>query len=394
MGQIGYDSSGQVYTETLVQVKHSNFSWPSKSRGRAAEFAHSCRAGPGATSLYDMALHSFLANSGTVTASTLVGLPWTHAAKLWDAVHRHQLDSVQIWQAFTSAFPDSPSKSGLKRKTKRLSDAQDLPLQVFLAPMQSITPDWLTVLTLQGLRLDRGALIQGISRLTNLVVLTIDKGVTYGSGLGFDDGILRDWGRHVMENPTEKPLSMLRILNVVRQAQITNHCFEYLSMLPCLSILTFDRCSVEPQAMQFVDTFDWFCVATQALADVDSSTFFASHKSRMSWRALVKRILSLADIEDEAAKKVKELRALDSIPHLHLILGSDLGPADNLLRMSQRFNDTQTFVRATKKDERKDMGRKRHVRDPSLEANQLPRSRVVRGAKQQDIGDALAAFIT
>ncbi len=75
--------TGQVYTEVTCRVGPMAAHWVRKTRGSTNGARRFRSIGPGCASLEDMAIHSVVANSSSLTAEAMQEIPWFIAQKIW-----------------------------------------------------------------------------------------------------------------------------------------------------------------------------------------------------------------------------------------------------------------------------------------------------------------------
>lgn len=182
-----HDDSGQVFTEISCPGGPMTADWAWKTRGSSREAGSFRSLGSGCSSLVNMAIRCALFHSYDITAESLVGVPWEVASHVWqrlidsyaiasgrciantDESPCRQLDSLQNWKAFASAYPLDFNPS-LKRR-HQIIDRPNMGLGEYIKPISSTKFDWISFLTLSYITCSRTDLVK-ISHLPNLGVLT------------------------------------------------------------------------------------------------------------------------------------------------------------------------------------------------------------------------------
>ena len=365
--------------------------WAWKTRGSVQKYMNYETPTPGCASLIKMAVRSFLIHSPTIATSSLVGLPWELGSLLWDNIVLAQLDSVKVWQAFASAYPDAPCKT-VKRRSIHIPN-QSLPLNLYTEPMLSIATHWLAILTLENITLPRSTLIQCLSRLTNLAVLTLGTGLACDPGVGLDDNVIRAWGRHAKESDNGQAFGLLKVLNMRWQPSITSRAFVYLQPLPRLAVVNVHRCGIPYDDIHVARDAGW---SYHSPDDTPSAVFERADKVGFpNWDSIAHASLKLATTLGESTVASKGAAATDDLPRLHLMLGRTQGLPANV-GGRKMDGEMMAFVRdpqhRTETDGRLEGNHKRHRSDSDAPARKSRKRSNIRFYKQPEMYDVLRSF--
>ena len=366
--------------------------WAWSTRGSTRGCVDYKSRDPGCSPLTQMAIRSFLVHSSALTPPSLEGLPWGLASILWNSVVKAQLDSVKVWQTFVSAYSHVPFNN-MKRNIKRINQP-DLPLNIYTEPLLSPDLNWLAILTLQNLSVPRSTLIQCLSRLINLAVLTVDKTGFCPSGPCVDDNLVREWTRHAAESEDGKAFSALRVLNMRMQPAITIRSFERLRALPQLSIINVYESGVGYNDTDAVGKAGW----RWRSPDYSPSAIFERQDERdtPSWDSIAHASLKLArSLESGSMAHRKTADTLTIPPCLHLILGrgqpwlADLGDRSLKWGMLTFVRDPDCRLNTFGRSER---GQKRLHSEVESQCKTSQRKPNMRPSKQPPMGDVLSSL--
>ena len=384
-----YDKdSGQVYTETVCKAGPMTADWIWGTRGSTHKYKHYKSRGLGCSPLIQMTIRSFLLHSSTLTSSSLEGLPWELASILWSSLVEARLESVRIWQIFVSAYPNVPPKT-MQRKIERVNEP-DYSLNFYTEPLLSPGLKWLAILTLQNLSVPRrSTLIQCLSRLINLAVLTIEKTEFNHSGSCVDDNLVREWTRHATESEDGKAFGELRVFNLGMQPAITTRSFGFLRSLPRLSVINMYDSGVDYHDQNAVKKAGWRWLNPDPSFPSAIFEDQCEHDT-LSWDSVAHASLKLANTLEMAALPQKAFEAFRIPPCLHLMLGRS-----RPLRLPWPWR-MRTFVRdpehALDVHGQPKTGQKRLCNEDQSYSKTAQKKANLRPSTQPSMGDILRSF--
>lgn len=277
-----------------------------------------------------MAIRSVLFQSHGITAESLDGVPWEIASHVWRRLvdsyatafkqrtadtndgRCRQLDSLQVWKAFASAYPLELDKS-LKRR-HQIIGRPNMRLGDYMKPLCSHRFDWITFLTLSNILCSRTDLVQ-VSQLPNVGVLTIGPNVL-AEDIGLDDSIVRSWARTA---ETSDAFSMLRVFSCRSQQQITQAVFSHLNRLPALALFNVEDCGLGPQHRVDALHYGWQYKTGNHLSDL----LVKGGTTRASWDSVMHACFQLGGSVSKGAITAEGVEAIDGLPRLHLSLGGN-----------------------------------------------------------------------
>ena len=361
--------------------------WAWKTRGSIEEYEKYRQRNLGCDSFTKMAIRCFLVHCPNLTASSLEGLPWVYGKLLWDHIIKAQLDSIKVWQAFASVYPKTI------RRTVKYIPEQRLPLYLYTEPLLSPSLHWLSILTLENITVLRSTLIQTLSRLTNLGVLTFGEGLACDPGVGIDDNVMRAIGRHAAESDDGQAFGILRVLNLRMQPSITSRVLGYLRPLPMLAVINVHRCGIPYHDVRTAEKVGW---KYHRANDTPSAIVeVADEPGIPSWDSVAHASLSLAKTLEEKTVTKDAADAIDGLPRLHLKLGQsshsfplhqDWPPGRGML----------TLVRnpgyCPETDDQHERSNKRHRSGSDPPAEEPKKKSKLRPSRQPEMCDLLRNF--
>ncbi|KAL6721117.1 hypothetical protein ACLMJK_000217 [Lecanora helva] len=354
-----YDDSGQVFTEVSCRGTPMTSDWAPK-RSTSAD----CK--------FDLAKADGLVCEKHKNKKI---------ERLADWCFRRQLDSIQTWKAFASAYQfqsDVPSK-----RKHQIIDNPILKLRDYVNPVSSPSMEWITFLTLSHITCSRTDLVQ-LAQLPNIGALTIGPKLL-AEDVGVDDGIIRSWAR-TLEN--SKACGMLRVLSFRSQKHITQRVFGYLAHFPVLTILNFQDCGLGLKHKSDAHKFGWRYKTERAVGDY----LVRSENSKANWDSLMHAQFQLAGLYSRIAESVT---TTDSLPRLHLTLGGpsygttvNMKDTDSALSFYRTFRSSiQTSGMAAPSSSKRSFGHS-HPPDP-IRVSKRP---TIRASKQQHMEALLTDF--
>ncbi|KAL2045496.1 hypothetical protein N7G274_001924 [Stereocaulon virgatum] len=377
-GNTHFDDSGQVFTEKTCPAGPMTADWVWKTRGSSRQARFHRSMGPGCSSLFDMAIRSALDNSSDITAESLQGLPWDVAGLLWQRIIAAQVDSVNVWKAFASAYPHE-ADTALKSKYHAIPDP-DMGLFDYIKPMTSPSFSWITFLTLSNIGCSRATLIQ-VSQLVNLGNLTLGPGIQ-APDIGIDDSIIRNWGRLAAES---NAFSLLRILHVRQQKEITSRVFTHFNQFPALVLFNVEGCNLGSQEIATAQQHGW-----KYKTGIEMCNRLVKCSARgPNWNSIVHDCFRLGG--DLSAEKLTDesLPAANDLPVFHLSIG-DAGRGG--LMDATGCQSMRCYYRTTK-EHREDSERLAKKRLLTETKAKVPHKKpTVRASKHQNMEDLLTDF--
>ena len=229
---------------------------------------------------------------------------------------RSQLDSVQVWKTFASAFPlELPPSSKCKR---HVIERPNMRLGDYIKPASSSSLDWITFLTLSNISCARIDLIK-ISQLPNVGVLAIGPEVL-AEDHGLDDGLIRTWARAAV---TADAFSVLRVFCCRSQKNITPRVFSYITQFPALTILNVEDCDLNHQHKSDALGYGWKYRAGEVLRDC----LVRSCTGGTDWDSGTHASFQLGGSSCREVLTAEAVNAIDQLPRLHLSIGGSLRAA-------------------------------------------------------------------
>lgn len=252
-------------------------------------------------------------------------------------------------------------------------------MDAYLKPLVSSSFRWIVHLTISNLDFSR-AEIAGLSRLVNLGALTIGNSPT---GTFLDDGIIRAWARAATEVGA---FSMLRVLLLKTQKEITPQSFAYLNQFPSLALFNTENCNLGPRTKAAALALGWKHRTGKDLQEF----LIKGGLTKSSWDSTVLAMFRQAGAYNTDHFGQESVEAIDSLPVLHFGLGRlPQGAAlaltlDGRMRCFQRLcqKKRQTHAATVKRSLCDDQ-------DSSTVPAKKPRVRI---SKLKDFGDLLTGF--
>lgn len=258
----------------------------------------------------------------------------------------------------------------------------------YTKPLISPSFQWITFLTLSNITISRQHLIN-LGNLVNVGVLTIGTGVLTPDG-GLEDGVVRAWGRAAVEADA---FSLLRVLNLRHQRHVTPKVFQYLHDFPLLSLFNLEDCSLGPKDKQAAMVAGWRYKTGKMLNDF----LPVLGKVDATWDSVVHACFRAGGAYGVATVTAEGVDAINSLPVLHFTIGaSPAATSDAGLNASGNYK-LQCFERIARWVPPKTANPKAAKRPSNAVATSEGQSRkkpMLRGSRQQDMGDLLTGFGT
>lgn len=221
---------------------------------------------------------------------------------------RRRLDTVQTWKVFASTYPGCTDKDLSHRC--HVIEKPIIPMEAYVKPLLSLSFHWIVHLTISNF-LSCRAEIAGLSKLVNLGALTIGGSPT---GTFLDDGIIRAWARAATEVGA---FSMLRVLILKAQKEITPQCLAYLDQFPSLALFNTENCLLGPRTEAEALALGWKHRTGKDLTDF----LIKGGLTDASWDSTVRALFRQAGAYNADHLGQESVDAIDSLPVLHFCLG-------------------------------------------------------------------------
>lgn len=373
--------SGQVYIETITRECPMTAEWAWKTIGSSRDAKRFRSRGPGCASLTNMAIRCAVANSLSITPKSLKTVPWQAGKGIWSRIVAYKLDSIRIWKVFASAYLGEDDET-LNQKEHVILRPEGS-FSNYLTPLISPSFHWITFLTLSFITCSRIDLLQ-LSRLVNLGVLSICEKVNC-SDVGFDDSIIRSWGRAAAES---NAFSMLRVLNCRSQREITPRVLTYLNDFSSLALFAVEDCNIGPRDKKLALGLGW-----HYKTGVDLSKFLLeAGATNSTWHTVIRACFRGSGSFSAERVTAEGVAAVDALPVLHFSLGGAVPDAvldvtgNHSMRVFQRVKGHVIVpVNPIK-------GLKRPAGQTSGSANQAHKKPMMRSTKQQSMENMLKEF--
>ena len=254
-----------------------------------------------------------------------------------------------------------------------------MPLGLYVKPLSSPSFHWIVHLSILDVTYSRAELFS-LSKLVNIGALSIGSS---RSGSSIEDRIIRAWARAATETGA---FSMLRVLILKAQKDITPQSFVYLNQFPSLTLFNTEDCNLGPKTKAEALALGWKYRTGKRLTDflVNGGLTNASWDSIM--HASFRQAGSLT--ADRMGKEAIE--AIDSLPVLHFCLGCppkeaalELKTAEGM-RCFQRVNETESQRQSTVAN--------RQLADDHRLHMQPAKRPMIRTTKLRDYGDLAMEF--
>lgn len=283
-----------------------------------------------------------------------------------------ELDSLHLWKAFACAFPDEVDSSIKRRQHVILQP--NMSLGDYTKPLISHSFQWITFLTLSNVTISRNDLIS-LSNLTNVGVLTIGHCILTPD-VGLEDGVVRAWGRAALEADA---FSLLRVLNLRQQRQVTQRTFQYLQDFPSLSIFNLDDCSLGPKDKQAALTAGWRYRTGNILND------FLPEPGKVdaTWDSVAH-----ACFRDEGAYGI-DSTAINSLPVLHFTIGATTSDAGLNASVNYKLQCYERIVNWTAPQKGSLQPMKRPIDATAMSGGRPRKKPMLRASRQESLGDLL-----
>ena len=209
-------------------------------------------------------------------------------------------------------------------------------LEGYIKPLVSASFQWITFLTLSNVTVSRRDVIN-LSTLVNLGALTIGSGVLTPD-VGLEDGIVRAWARAAAD---AEVFSLLRVLNLRNQKDVTARIFQYLHDFPSLSVVGLDGCSIGVKNKQIAMSFGW----RYTTGKMPNEHLAGSDKVDATWDSVTHACFRAAGAYSIETVTAEGVEAVNALPMLHLAVGAATSDAE--LNASGNYK-LQCFERVAK----------------------------------------------
>lgn len=290
--------------------------------------------------------------------------------------HR-RLDSLHTWKAFAATYPGDADK-GLDHKFHMIEEP-NLPLNVYVKPLLSLSFHWIVHLTVSKFAFSRAEIV-GLSKLVNLGALSIGESPT---GIFLDDNIIRAWARAATEDGA---FSMLRVLILKAQKDITPQSFAYLYQFPSLALFNTENCNLGHKTKAEALALGWRYRTGKDLTDF----LIKGGLLNASWDSTVQALFHQAGSYNADHFGRESVEAIDSLPVLHFCLGRPPEKAALDLTTNERMRCFQRICQKIPQSQNAIV--KRPLLDEPDSKIMPAKKPKVRTAKFKDFGDLLLGF--
>ncbi|KAF2717221.1 hypothetical protein K431DRAFT_288742 [Polychaeton citri CBS 116435] len=235
-----YDwQSGLVYTEHLAQPPRSYPKFGAAC-GKRPRYVAPCR---GTQKLQDIALRKVLCNLEQLTLENLEPLQDLLRERLWEAIKRHRLDTLDIWKLFLCL--------GVHIEDRVLHIHEGIVSGDVVRSISSPTCTWLTDLAIDDVQNADPTHLADLANIVNLRSL-----ILVGNARGITDRLVRSWAE-LVENQDPKPFSKLQMLYVHGQRHLTPHAFRPVTAFPALTIFCTSYCGIKRTDTTIAEELGW-----------------------------------------------------------------------------------------------------------------------------------------
>lgn len=260
----------------------------------------------------------------------------------------------------------------------------NMTLESYTKPLVSASFQWITFLTLSDVTISRRDLIN-LSNLVNLGALTIGSGVLTPD-VGLEDGVVRAWARAAADT---EAFSLLRVLNLRNQKDVTARVFQYLLDFPSLAIVGLAGCSIGIKNKQIAMSFGWRYTTSKML----NEHLPGSGEGDATWDSVTHACFRAGGAYSAETVTAEGVEAVNALPMLHFALGTATSDAE--LNASGNYK-LQCFERIAKwTPPVSNLEAQKRPIDAVDKSKGLPRKKpMLRASKQQIMGDLLMGFGT
>lgn len=258
-------------------------------------------------------------------------------------------------------------------------------LESYVKPLVSASFQWITFLTLSNVTISRRDLIN-LSTLVNLGALTIGSGVLTPD-VGLEDGMVRAWARAAAE---AEAFSLLRVLNLRNQKDVTPRVFQYLHDFPSLSIVGLDSCSIGVKNKQIAMSFGWKYTTGKML----NEHLPDSGEGDATWDSVTHACFRAGGTYSIEIVTAEGVEAVNALPMLHFALGAVTSDAELNASGNYKLQCYERVAKWTPPSVSNLEAQKRPI-DAVDRSECLPRKKpMLRASKKQTMGDLLVGFGT
>ena len=128
------------------------------------------------------------------------------------------------------------------------------------------------------------------------------------------EGIIRGWGKTTLSTDA---FSLLRVLNLCSQKDITASVFAHLNLFPALSVFNVEDCNLLAQFRQAARNYGWGYWAGKDLGD----WFLKSGATGTIWNLILHASFQLGGAIGKEVFKAKDVEKINNIPVFHMCVG-------------------------------------------------------------------------
>lgn len=233
--------SGLVFNERIIamqqQCRHEK-----KHKHNKTFVAPIRSASDGPRSLVDMAKNTLFRNMDKLDHTALQHLPPSMIDQLWTSITDSAADSLHAWQVFARTGIFDNKKMKKKKKSARRMNMSCMKPECLMDIASSPEMSWLTNLTVGSVAMDMGAAlsISQIPNIRNIHIQACQPGIDRERS-PFTDRLLRSWAADATDRGA---MSLLEMIFMDDQLEITTNALRYLGAFPKLNMFTVRDCGI------------------------------------------------------------------------------------------------------------------------------------------------------
>ena len=241
---------------------------------------------------------------------------------------------------FSAAYPEEFGSDHALKTRKVGVKVPNMRLPSYIKPVTSPDFQWITMLTLSTVTCSRYELIN-LSSLKNLGALLIGERFDT-SDAGFDDRVIRAWSRAVTESGA---FSVLRVLAIDKQVELTPAMFDYLQVFPTLALFLVNNCKLESRSKEAAELHGFTYRTASALSKLFFEGIKPDKHDHCPWYDILQAAFFSAGQYSVRHLTLEGVEAVNELPFLSFVLGeaprnASLNPHGRSLRGFERLSDT------------------------------------------------------
>ncbi|PBP18720.1 CBS domain-containing protein [Diplocarpon rosae] len=249
------ESSGQIYTETIISMQsREDRNWSQRIRNKPVTLDphHGAVRAMGSRSLRDTAIEAIVGSLADLTLEWVEELPIHLKCRIWKLANERYTVPLQVWILFSKVLK---KESGIPLNLLRYRETIEfprLPLGSYTTAL--ISPNFEFLASLSITTIFPVPQLVKLSHLTNLVVLEIvhTAGATVESGVS--DRLVRTWHEAAI---SEAAFRVLRILKLWNHIKVTSKSLSYINAFPALALYDLRGCNLEIEARGRAKLLGW-----------------------------------------------------------------------------------------------------------------------------------------